>query len=124
LEPAQRATVTGRVKFGAENVPLNATITFFDRDRGIALIGFADANGNFTLSPAEAVTGVPAGRYSVSIGAPPPTPEEAKASEETGMPTPTKLFPNLPLKYYNSTTSGLVFEVVPGPNNFEIDVSK
>ena len=59
---------------------------------------------------------------------PPPAPslteEEYKKVEASAMAMPQKTYKELPTKFYNSMTSGLVFDVTPGSNSFEIDLSK
>ncbi len=123
----QQATITGSVKFGDKNVPLNSQVTFFNSEQGIAAVGFADANGKFTIKPAEKETGLPAGTYQVTITPPPPPPmteEQYKKMEANAMAMPDITYKELPKKFYNSMTSGLVFEVKPGPNTFDIDLAK
>ena len=123
----QQATITGTVKFGDKNVPVNAQVTFFNSEQGIAAVGFADESGKFTLKPAEKETGLPAGKYQVTITPPPPPPmteEQYKKMEANAMAMPDITYKELPKKFYNSMTSGLVFDVKPGPNSFDIDLAK
>jgi hypothetical protein len=127
IKADQQATISGTVKFGDKNVPINALVTFFNSDQGIAAVGFADANGKFTLKPAEKETGLPAGKYQVTITpppAPPMTEEQYKKMEASAMALPDITYKELPRKFYNSMTSGLAFDVAPGPNSFDIDLSK
>jgi hypothetical protein len=127
IDPAQQATISGTVKYGTKNLPLNAMVTFFNPDEGIAAVGFVDASGNFTLTPAEKETGLPAGKYLVTVTPPPPkqlTEEQYKKMEANAMAMPTIVYPELPTKFYNSLTSGLAFEVKPGVNTFDIDLAK
>jgi hypothetical protein len=35
-----------------------------------------------------------------------------------------KIYKELPTKFYNAMTSGLAFEVKPGPNSFDINLAK
>ena len=65
IKADQQATISGTVKFGEKNVPVNAQVTFFNSEQGIAAVGFADESGNFALKPAEKETGLPAGKYQV-----------------------------------------------------------
>jgi hypothetical protein len=123
----QQATITGTVKFKDKNVPLGSLITFFNSEQGIAAVGFADESGKFTINPAEKETGLPAGNYAVTVTPPPPPPmteEQYKKMEANARALPTIIYKELPVKFYNSTTSGLAFDVKPGPNHFDLDLSK
>ncbi len=127
IKPEEQATITGTVKFGEKNVPTNALVTFFNSDQGIAAVGFVDETGKFTIKPAEKETGLPAGKYVVTISPPPPPPmteEQYKKMDANAMAMPDITYNELPKKYYNSLTSGLAFEVNPGPNSFDIDLAK
>ncbi|MGL4550721.1 MAG: carboxypeptidase-like regulatory domain-containing protein [Gemmataceae bacterium] len=127
IKADQQATITGTVKFGNANLPVKAMVTFFNPDQGIAAIGFIDESGKFTLKPAERETGLPAGTYLVTVTPPPPPPmteEQYKKMEANAMAMPQMTYKELPAKFYNSMTSGLVFEVTPGANHFEIDLAK
>ena len=126
IKPEEQATIAGTVKFGDKNVPVGALVTFFNSEQGIAAVGFADATGKFTLKPAEKETGLPAGKYLVTITPPPPPPmteEQYKKMEANAMAMPDVTYPELPKKFYNSMTSGLAFDVKPGPNTFDIDLA-
>jgi len=52
------------------------------------------------------------------------TEEQYKKMEANAMALPDMTFKELPKKFYNSMRSGLVFDVTPGPNSFDIDLSK
>ena len=127
IKADQQATISGTVKFGDKNVPLNAQVTFFNSTEGIAAVGFADEKGNYTIKPAEKETGLPAGKYQVTITPPPPPPmteEQYRKMDASAMAMPDITYKELPKKFYNSMTSGLVFDVTPGPNSFDIDLAK
>ena len=90
-------------------------------------MGFVEESGNFTIKPAEKETGLPAGKYQLTITPPPPPPmteAEYKKMEANAMATPQTTYKELPAKFFNSMTSSLVFDVKPGPNSFDIDLSK
>jgi hypothetical protein len=127
IKADQQATITGTVKFGETKVPVNCVVTFFNSDEGITAVGFVDESGKYALKPAEKETGLPAGKYQVTITpppAPPLTKEEYAKMEASAMAMPQKTYKELPTKFYNSMTSGLVFDVTPGANSFDIDLSK
>lgn len=127
IKPEEQATITGTVKFANKNLPVNCMVTFYNPDQGIAAVGFVDESGKFTLKPAEKETGLPAGKYLVTITPPPPPPmteEQYKKMEANAMAMSQKTYKELPVKFYNSMTSGLVFDVTPGPNSFDIDLAK
>jgi hypothetical protein len=44
--------------------------------------------------------------------------------EANAMAMPQIVYKELPVKFYNSMTSGLAFDVTPGPNSFDIDLAK
>ena len=127
IKADQQATITGTVRFGEKKVPVNALVTFFNSDEGIAAVGLAEADGKFTIKPAEKETGLPAGKYQVTITPPPPPPmteAQYKKMDASAMAMPDITYNELPKKFYNSMTSGLVFDVTPGPNSFDIDLAK
>ncbi len=127
IKADQQATISGTVKYGDANVPLNSQVTFFNSTEGIAAVGFADENGNYTLKPAEKETGLPAGTYQVTVSPPPPPPmteEQYKKMDASAMAMPDITYKELPKKFYNYMTSGLEFEVKPGPNTFDLDLKE
>jgi len=125
---AHKKQVLKRLAIASANqLNVNALVTFFNPDEAIAAVGFVEETGNFTIKPAEKETGRPAGKYQVTINPPPPPPmteAEYKKMEANAMATPQTTYKELPAKFFSSMTSGLVFDVKPGPNSFDIDLSK
>ncbi|MGL6096676.1 MAG: carboxypeptidase-like regulatory domain-containing protein [Fimbriiglobus sp.] len=126
IDPAEQSTISGTVKFGKQNVPHKSRVSFSNPDLAITAVGSVDENGNFTLKPAENNTGLPAGKYKVTITPPPPPPpteEELRKMDGNAMTRRAIVSPNLPEKFYNVMTSGLAVAIAPGPNTFEIDLA-
>jgi hypothetical protein len=127
IDPAQQAAIAGTVKFGKKTLPVGCQVTFFNPDQGIAAVGFLDEAGKFEAKPAEKTTGLPAGKYQVTITPPPPPPmteAEYQKMEANAMAMSQKVYKELPAKFYNAMSSGLAFDVAPGPNAFDIDLEK
>jgi hypothetical protein len=113
--------VAGMVTFKGH--PLTeGSIVFSDAAQGLAIVSDLDGEGRFVFEVARG-RGLPPGNYRVAIM----PPGRAKPSLEFVAPSVqrTRLsFPNIPAKYLNEATSGLIAVVQSGENpefRFELD---
>jgi hypothetical protein len=131
----QQATVTGSLLNAGKPLPLDYQVVFNSKDKGAIGSGRLDSAGKFKISAGDPAIGLPAGRYTVKI-APPPPPAPAvgglesdsyqqmmKTKGSTKAP-PREIPKDIPAKLLNWETSGLEFDVIPGPNTFDIDIAK
>jgi len=116
-------------------VTLDSRVIFFNKDKGLTLIGVLDSLGTYSLVAGDPKLGVPAGRYEVSLAPPAPpiiemnqsSPDYQKMMSAGGAPAPpsgASKAPDIPGKFLDPKTSGLVFEVKEGPNTYNFDLSK
>lgn len=129
-----QSQVNGTVTNDGKPVALNSQVIFFNKDKGLTLVGILDSLGKYSLTAGDPKLGVPAGRYEVSI-APPVAPiVEANAespeyqkmmmSGGTAAPPTAPAASDIPEKFLDPKTSGLVFEVKEGPNTYDFDLAK
>jgi hypothetical protein len=133
VEP--QAQVSGTVTNNGKPVTLGSLVVFFNSEKGLTLSGALDSLGNYSLTAADPKVGVPAGRWQVSIKPPAApvvemgnSPDYMKMMQGGGPKSVAASKPataaDIPEKFNDPKTSGLVFEVKPGPNNFSFDLSK
>ena len=91
--------------------------------------------GKYSLTAADPKVGVPAGRWEVAVKPPVAAVKEMSNTEDYkkmmqggGPQSVAESKPataaDIPEKFNDPTTSGLVFEVKAGPNTFDFDLSK
>lgn len=127
-----QSQVSGTVTNDGKPVTLNSQVVFFNSEKGLTLTGTLDSLGKYSLTPADPKVGVPAGRYQVCIKPPvvpvirmdPSSPEYAKMMQVGQDVTPAPAATDIPEKFNDASTSGLVFEVKEGPNIYDFDLSK
>lgn len=127
-----QSQVSGTVTNDGKPVTLDSQVVFFNSEKGLTLTGTLDSLGKYSLTPADPKVGVPAGRYQVSIKPPvvpviqmdPSSTEYAKMMEGGDTATSTPVAVDIPEKFSDPKTSGLVFEVKEGPNTYDFDLSK
>lgn len=130
-----QAQVSGTVTNNGKPLTLGSLVVFFNSQKGLTLTGTVDSLGSYSLTAADPKVGVPAGRWEVSVK-PPVTPvvemsnsDDYKKMMQGGGPKSVAsskpgTAPDIPEKFNNPKTSGLVFEVKPGPNTFSFDLAK
>jgi hypothetical protein len=130
----EQATISGSVKNGDNPIDLDSSIVFINETAGANAAGKIDSLGNYSLTAADPSIGIPAGRYKVVIR--PPEKPAVKAVDSDaykemmmkGKPAVKEAAPaegsSIPAKLQGVGTTSLVFEVKPGPNTFDIDLSK
>ena len=127
-----QSQVSGTVTNNGKPVTLNSQIVFYNSEKGLTLTGTLDSLGKYSLTPADPKVGVPAGRYEVCIKPPvvpviqmdPSSPEYAKMMQSGESVTPATTATDIPEKFSDAKTSGLVFEVKEGPNTYDFDLAK
>jgi hypothetical protein len=133
-----QAQVSGSVTNNGKPITLDSHVVFYNKEKGLTLTGVIDSLGKYSLSAADPKVGVPVGRYEVTIKPPVPPVVEvnpsspdymkmmqasqgAKSVSATGKANSA---PDIPEKFNDPKTSGLVFEVKQGVNTFDLDLSK
>ena len=108
------SSVTGTVRLGGE--PLRTgTVTFHPSASGAAAYGGVDPDGRFTLSTGRG-KGLAPGEYIATVVAT----EASPAVSGGGTPPIGK--PITPARYGDKSLSKLRYTVVPGKNDFEIEL--
>ena len=106
------APVDGKVMF--EGAPVTeGVVTFEDPVKGFAASGLIQPDGTFKLR-SDRGNGIPTGNYKVTVN--PPSTGQPRPDQ----PAPKRDFPNIPEKYRNAKTSGLLKRVLDGENSFEL----
>jgi len=105
-----RGTVT------LDGTPVNFGGVRFVSDSGRLATGEIQSDGSYSMQNPKWGPGVPAGNYQVSV--------QVRELKEETKTRPAWPGPSLiPEKYEDPATSGLTFEVVPGDNRFNIELS-
>ena len=130
-----QAQVSGTVTNNGKPVTLGSMVVFYNSDKGLTLTGLLDSLGKYSLTAADPKVGVPAGRWAVSVK-PPTTPvlEMGNSADYTKMmqgggaksvaASKPATASDIPEKFTDPKTSGLIFEVKAGANDFSFDLSK
>jgi len=130
-----QSQVSGTVTNDGKPVALGSLVVFFNSTKGLTLTGTLDSLGNYSLTAADPKVGVPAGRWEVSVKPPVAPLTEMSTSDDykkmmqgggpkTVADSNPATAPDIPEKFNDPKTSGLVFEVKPGPNKFDFDLAK
>lgn len=108
--------VSGKVTFKGQ--PLTEGVVIFtNAAKGIHMTAKLDEQGCYKVVMAKG-EGLPPGDYQVSVN--PPTVEVPMGPARTAAPMP--VYPNIPMKYRNSKTSGLKLTVTEEGNTLDIDM--
>jgi hypothetical protein len=130
-----QAQVSGTVTNNGKPVTLGSMVVFYNSEKGLTLTGLLDSLGKYSLTAADPKIGVPAGRWAVSVKAPTtPVLEMGNSADYTKMmqgggaksvaASKPATASDIPEKFTDAKTSGLVFEVKAGANDFSFDLSK
>ena len=115
--------VSGKVTFKGEAVPEGASIVFINKDKGLTASGAIGSDGSYSLQMRDGGD-ILVGSY--QIGVTPPTtemtPEEQEAVNLTGKMPAVKEWTSIPAKYRVPESSGIVFEIKEGSNEFDLDM--
>jgi hypothetical protein len=127
---AEQAQISGSVMNDGKAITVDSGVNFFCQEKSAMAVGKTDALGKFSLKAADAGLGIPAGRYKAEVKPP------AKAKMNTQSDDYKKMMQgpavikapeassDIPARFLNMESSGLVFEVKPGPNTIDIDFAK
>lgn len=130
-----QAQVSGTVTNNGKPVTLGSMVVFYNSEKGLTLTGLLDSLGKYSLTAADPKVGVPAGRWAVSVK-PPAVPvtemsnsaDYMKTMQGGGAKSIAASKPgtasDIPEKFTDPKTSGLIFEVKAGANDFSFDLSK
>lgn len=111
----QESEVSGTVMLDGKSIG-PGVVVFAPIEGATPATGTIQADGSYTLMTSREV-GLAAGKYRASISI-----REQPANVKSGdRPPPGKLL--IPEKYELSTTSGLEFEVAPGKNSIDIELT-
>jgi hypothetical protein len=100
-----------------DGTPLTRGLVVFegkDGEKTVTARGEIQADGSYRLSTSRPGDGAAPGKYRVLVTIPEP-PDEAGAKRRG---------PDIDRRYMAFSTSGLEFEVKPGPNEFPIQVAR
>lgn len=117
-----RSPVRGQVTY-ADGTPLSwGTVVFEGNEGGKAVMARGDIqeDGTFTMGTEKPGDGVVPGKYRVLVT----TPASSEGGPPLGERDRTVRGPTVDSRYKDFNTSGLEFEVKPGPNEFPIKVTK
>lgn len=110
---------------GDEPLKAGTQVVFMHAEKGYAAYGSTDDAGNFQIASWNDGN-MPVGRYRVMIQPPAGdiNPETASSEELLNDPELSEAAAEaeFPFKYRQTSTSGLAYEVVQGPNTFNIDL--
>jgi hypothetical protein len=112
---SQESQVYGSVTLDGSQIG-PGMVVFAPVDGGKPATGSIESNGSFTLNTSRE-PGLAAGKYKVAVSIR-ELPENVKRSDQI---PPGKLL--IPENYEQSTTSGLEYEVEPGQNSIDIDLT-
>jgi hypothetical protein len=112
---SQESQVSGSVTLDGSRIG-PGMIVFAPLEGGKPATGSIDKNGSYTLNTSRE-PGLAAGKYKVAVSIR-ELPENVKRSDQI---PPGKLL--IPERYEQSTTSGLEYEVEPGRNTIDIDLT-
>jgi hypothetical protein len=114
-DSSQESTVSGHVSLDGNNIG-PGMVVFAPQGGGKPATGSIESDGSYTMNTSREV-GLAAGKYNVAVSVR-EMPQNVKRGDR---PPPGKLL--IPEKYEQSTTSGLEFEVKPGDNTIDIELT-
>jgi hypothetical protein len=112
---SQESRVSGQVTLDGNNIG-PGMVVFAPEGGGKPATGSIESDGSYTMNTSRDV-GLAAGTYKVAVSVR-EMPQNVKRGDR---PPPGKLL--IPEKYEQSTTSGLEYEVKPGDNTIDIELS-
>lgn len=120
--------VSGKLTMDGKPLPAGHAVSFMQMEKGFLAYGTTDAEGNFQVNSWNNGE-MPVGSYDVMIAPPAGTDpaedpnlsaEERFEKSATGAAPRQKIL--LPMKYRQTTTSGLKYDIKDGDNHFDIDL--
>ena len=131
-----QAQVSGGVTNNEKPGMLGSQVVFYHAGKGLTLAAALDAQGKYALTPGDPKVGIPVGSYTVTILPPldsivqeSPTSADYQKSMQAGKVPATvsaksSKDSDIPEKFRDAKTSGLVLEIKEGVNTFDFDLSK
>jgi hypothetical protein len=110
------STVKGVVKLDGNVVP-RGTVSFTPHGRGLAACGLIQCDGAYQLHTGRE-EGLPPGQYTITVAA---NELPTTQGKDGGPPPVGKAI--TPAWYRNPTTSGLTFDMTPGDNEFNLELT-
>ena len=114
-ERVKLGRVSGKITYKGQPVP-TGTITFLPTSTGPPASAGIRPDGTYTLETVDIGTGAVVGKHTVMITALQDSPAVG-AEERTPLPPPI-----IPVKYGNTSTSGLTADVQEGDNTIDFDL--
>ena len=108
-------SVSGTVTSVSGSPVADAVVLFVNDAAGSGASAQTDASGNFTAR------GIRAGRYAVAIQ-PAIKPGNGELTKENVLAARTQLEARVPLRFQETTTSGLTADLVLGRNRYDVDL--
>jgi hypothetical protein len=109
-----RGRISGRVTCRGKAVS-EGRVLFVNTDKGVNMTASLAPDGSFEVLTAKG-PGLPLAEYRVAVCPPPPD----AAVGTFGSPPTIKPYANIPEKYREPKTSGLILTVVEGENRFDV----
>ena len=116
--------VTGKLTLDGKQLPAGHAVSFMQMEKGFLAYGITAADGNFEIKSWNDGK-MPVGTYHVMIAPPGDEGDTSSMSAEDRFEQgqasgkPKTLFP---ARYRETTTSGLMYDIVEGKNHFDIDL--
>ena len=126
LPEGEKGTVKGKVTFQNKSIPAGSTINFVPQTKGVGIPagGVIKEDGTYQLM-AKSQDQILVGKYGIYVTPPPEkelTPEQAMEASMEGKTTDSAGPAEIPAKYRDVKTSGVVFEVKKGENEYNLDM--
>lgn len=126
LPKGETGTVSGNVTFEGKAIPDKSSVIFMRDEGGITAVGEVDANGEYVLRMRDGLK-ILVGVYRVSVVPPNPAAnldqdEIMKLHMANKLPDPAKI-KEIPERYRSPEGSKLIYEVNPGPNRYDFDMT-
>jgi len=121
--------IQGKLDMDGNALPKKTKVIFMHPTAGHAGFGFTDADGNFSIEwrrDGKTYEGMPAGSYQVMIVASSEVDTEKFSADEMlegNLPEKQQSL-QIPPRYLRAASSGLVYEVEKGENNFNISITQ
>jgi hypothetical protein len=113
-----RGRIAGKVTYRGQAVS-EGILVFSDDEKGVHITTKLNPDGSYELRTAKGV-GLPVGTYRVSVCPPPSAPAKISFASDATTSTEIKQYADIPQKYREQATSGLIVTVSEGENTFDI----
>lgn len=117
--PGPSGTVTGKATYKGEPIPEGSAVVFVHQKTGIIATGLTDAQGNFNVLMRNG-RDILVGDYAINITPPGQPDENISILTMDNVPEEWK---KVPQKYWGEPTSGEIFTVVEGKNEYNLELT-